>query len=309
MRSLLPAGLIGLGLLGCASTDVEPPSDSPILAPATHATDLVQRIASQLARGSDESASAVMNSLEHLMGTWVSEQRLVRELPLENVLTQKVVVAFDHVAQMFRSGPHERKLVAAWALGFSRVPDNDLGVESRHDEALELLLEALPSVPDDVLRNILLSIWKLGDPATPVTTLTEIVVQHHDSMVRAMATLALSTVLRPDTAPIATHALLVALGDSEERVRLHAARAAIVHPEPALTLRIESQLLSEDMPFVQAAMARALGAAGEPSSAAVLIALLGDPREVIAGRAHAALVDIFQQDMGPAAQDWFPLVR
>jgi len=309
MRALLPAGLIGLGLLGCASTADDSLPPPALLEVGTLESDLVQRIANQLAHGSDESAAAVMNSLEHLLPTWVTEQRLVRALPLENILTQKVVVGFDHVAQMFQSGPHERKLVAAWALGFSRVPDNTLGVASRHEEALELLLEALPTVPDDVLSNIMLALWKLGDPATPLPTLTEIVVEHHDSMVRANATLALSTILRPDTAPFATDALLVALSDNESRVRLHAARTAMVHPETALTLRMESQLLTEDTPFVQAALARALGAAGSASSAVVLIALLNDPREVVSVNAHGALVTIFDLDLGPTAEDWLPLVR
>ena len=309
MKLPLSTSLVALCLAGCSTLPAEPVAPAPDLHSAEiRAADLVTRIASQQARGSDESASLVMNSLEHLLPAWLEEQRKVRAGPIENVLTQKVVVAFDQVAEMFLSGPHERQLVAAWALGFSRVPDNDRGVASRHEEALELLLQALPEVPDDVLSNIMLALWKLGDPATPLPLVAEIVVDHHDAMVRANATLVLSTVLTLDTADFATDVLLVALGDNEPRVRLHAARVAIEFPHPALTQRMEARLLDEETPFVTAAMARALGIAGAPSSAVPLVALLHNPRQIISSNAHEALVRIFGHDRGSTAEDWADLL-
>lgn len=308
MRSPVHTSLFALCLASCSSVPEQPEPTPAPLAAADIQADMVRRIASQLALESEESASAVMNTLEHLLPAWLDEQRNVRAGPLENVLTQKVVVAFDQVAEMFSSGPHERQLVAAWALGFSRVPANDLGVASRHEEALALLLQALPTVSDDVLGNIMLALWKLGDPATPLPLVTEIIVDHHDAMVRANATLVLSTVLTSETAAFATDALLVALGDSEPRVRLHAARAAIAHPHAALALRMENLLLQEETPFVTAAMARALGVAGSPSSAVPLIALLSSDREIVASNAHQALVRIFGRDWGRSAENWAPLL-
>ncbi|GEM_PF-3274718 len=310
MRPYLSASFYALCLASCSTIPAEPgPAPATLQAGESSAADLISRIASQQARGTGESASQVMNSLEHLLPAWLEEQRKVRVGPLENVVTQKVVVSFDQVAEMFLTGPHERQLVAAWALGFSRVPDNDRGVASRHEEALDLLLQAMPEVSDDVLSNIMLALWKLGDPATPLPLVTEIVVDHHDAMVRANATLVLATVLTPDTADFATDVLLVALGDSEARVRLHAARVAIEFPHPALTQRMEARLLDEETPFVTAAMARALGVAGSPSSAIPLVALLHNPRQIISSNAHQALVRIFGHDRGVTAEDWADLLQ
>lgn len=310
MKPYLPASFFALCLTSCTTLPAEPaPPPATLHAAESGAADMISRIASQQAGGTTESASQVMNSLEHLLPAWLEEQRKVRVGPLENVLTQKVVVSFDQVAEMFLTGPHERQLVAAWALGFSRVPDNDRGVASRHEEALDLLLQALPEVSDDVLSNIMLALWKLGDPATPLPLVTEIVVDHHDAMVRANATLVLSTVLTSDTADFATDVLLVALGDSEARVRLHAARVAIEFPHPALTQRMEARLLDEETPFVTAAMARALGIAGSPSSAIPLAALLHNPRQIISTNAHGALVRIFGFDRGFTAEDWADLLQ
>ena len=310
MRPRLSASLFALCLSSCSTLPAEPEGPPPsYLSTEASVADMISRIASQQATGANETPSMVMNSLEHLLPAWLEEQRKVRAGPLENVLTQKVVVAFDQVAEMFLTGPHERQLVAAWALGFSRVPDNDRGIVSRHEEALDILLQALPEVSDDVLSNIMLALWKLGDPATPLPLVTEIVVDHHDAMVRANATLVLATVLTADTADFATDVLLVALGDSEPRVRLHAARVAIEFPHPALTQRMEARLLEEETPFVTAAMARALGIAGSPSSAIPLIALLHNPRQIISSNAHVALIRIFGHDRGPTAEDWADLVN
>jgi hypothetical protein len=305
MKTHLTSSVFLLCLASCTTLPGEPsvpPDSAPVVAAKT--TDLVHRIANQLALGTEESAASVMNSLEHLLPAWVDEQRNVRAGPLEKVLTQKVVVSYEKVAEMFSHGPHERQLVAAWALGFTRVPDNPLGIESRHEEALELLIQTAPRVSDDVLSNIMLALWKIADPATPLPLITEIVVDHHDAMVRANATLVLSTVLTQETAPFATDALLVALTDSEPRVRLHAARVAIDHPHEALTQRMVDRLLDEETPFVTAAMARALGTAGAVSSAPALIALLENPRAIIATNAHQALVKIFGFDEGLTAEDW-----
>jgi len=270
--------------------------------------DVVVRILEE-SRQPPQDPLAVMNGLERLLPSWQSAQRRGRAAPIERELVRKVVVNFDVVADMLQNGPHERRLVAAWALGFAQVPDNDEGLESPHAQALALLMAVLDDSPDDLTRNALLGIWKLSDPATPMRPLADLVVNHHDADVRANACLALGAVLTEESAPAAIEPLLVALSDTEPKVRLHAADIARQWPSPALTTQIEGAVQTEDTPLVLAAMLRALGSAGSTRSAPLLMYLLESPREVVAESAHLALVDLYGVDHGPLRADWLEFVE
>lgn len=306
-----PLTLLTLALaVGCsapAQPDVPPPSPLEALLPRERTLVIKLKLAQDEPR--EESIHALMNTLEHLLPTWTDEQRKGRAAPMEDLLTLKVVPAFDEILEMFRNGPHERRLVAAWALGFSRVPDNEEGVASHHEEARQALVEAIPGAPDDVLNNVLLGLWILADEQTPLALVTEIMVAHHDPLARANATLVLTRVLTTETAPDVVDAVLVALEDEEDRVRLHAAKVAIRHPHPALTTRIEELLLEEPTPLVRAALAGALGAARSITSAPLLARLLDDPRQVVSRSAHGALVQLFGTDLGTTQEDWEPAFR
>ncbi len=305
-RRLAPLlGLLAALAVGCSST----PERRPPLPPEeAEEIDVVNRLSEYLATAPPESPEVVLNSIERLMVSWQREQRQGREKPIEHLVNRKVIANYEAVAEAFRSGTHERKLVAAWALGFSRVPENPIGIASRHEEAVALLVPALQDAPDDILNNVMIALWELGDPSTPLQPLVDIAVNHHVAEVRANAMLALSTVLTAKTAPQARDAVLVALTDHEAKVRLHAASLAALHPHRLTTQRILALLPDEESPLVRAGMAKALGAAQDPVSTPLLARMLRSPRGVERTWAHAALVAIYGVDRGLDAEGWMALM-
>jgi hypothetical protein len=311
MKPALLAGAVVAALAACVTVPAEPPAEAAGAArtPSDAAReDFLQRLAEALRRPDPDDADTLMNSLEHLLPAWLAEQRRGQAAPLENILTIKVVARFDDVLAAFRGGLRERRLVAAWALGFSRVPENDLGLVSRHVEARDALVAALSEPDDDLLRNSLLGLWKLGDAGTPLRPLLDLLVQHHDPEVRANAALALGAVLRPETLPAAVDALLVALGDREPRVRVHAAALARRFPSPAGTSRLLQLLPAEDTPLARAAMASALGAARAREAGPLLVGMLSSAIQVEAVAAREALTEIYGQDAGARVADWQAIV-
>ncbi len=276
---------------------------------AAEAADFIQRLAEAVRAPEPVDRATLLNTLEHMLPAWQNEQRRGRERPIEHILTVRVVSRFEDVLDSLRTGTRDRRLVAAWALGFSRVPDNDLGIESPHGQALEALVAALDTSDDALRRNVLLGIWKLGDPATPLPALLDILVQHHDPDVRANAALALTTVLTEASAPAARDAVLLALSDAEPRVRLHAAAVLRRYPAPAATDRLLQLLPGEETPLVRAAMAAALGASGSRQAATLLLPMLGSAREIESASARQALALIFGVDRGADPAAWSDLVR
>jgi len=166
------------------------------------------------------------------------------------------------------------------------------------------MLPRLHDLPDDLLQNTLLAIWRIGEPSTPLSPMTDLVINHHDPVVRANACLVLSTILSEETSVQATEALLVALTDSDATVRLHAARAVELHPRPVLITHIQTILADEDSALVLSAMIRALGTANARASTPVLVFLLESSREIVAGSAHLALVQMYGKDLGTRRSDW-----
>ncbi len=308
--------MLGAALLlaGCSS-----PTDAPQkpLTPIGQASndDLIARLIEKKeiyrgqtdGRSSDErlaQQSLLMNNLEHLLPSWRSEFLSGNSEPLERVLLTEVVTHYDLVADAFVQGPHERRLIAAWALGFTRVPPNSEGVSSRHDDAIELLNSMVNRADDDVLRNMLLAYWQLGDSEAPIEAMRDMIVQHHDEEVRSAAMLALGECLTPSTASRVVDSVLVAFDDPSGKVRLHAAKLAVEYPHPAYTSRVASLVRNEPLPLIQAAMARVLGASGDPAVERILITLLGSRTPVVAAQARLALVELTGRDEGPKPSDW-----
>ena len=211
--------------------------------------------------------------------------------------------------EAFRSGDRNRRLVAAWALGFSRVPENARGIVSPHPQAVAALVAALDERDDELLRNELLALWKLGDTSVPVTPLLDLLVQHHDADVRSSAALALQTVLTEKTAPAAGDAVQVALTDSDPKVRLHATSIARRFPQPATTARIQELLAAETSPLVRANMALALGAARSRPAGPALVAMLRSPQAIESTSARQALAQVYGVDRGADPSAWSDLVR
>ena len=287
-----------------------PPSALPVpdLATATR-DDFVERLSERMAATDREQTPELMNSLEQLMPAWESEQRDNRARPIENMISIKVITHFDQVLESFQSGDRNRRLVAAWALGFSRVPDNSRGIVSPHARAVDALVAGLDERDDELLRNELLALWKLGDPKVPIAPLLDLLVQHHDAEVRSSAALALQTVLTAQTAPLASDAVQVALTDADAKVRLHATSIARRFPQPATTARIQGLLAGETSPLVRANMAQALGAAGARPAGAQLVGMLRSPQKIESTSARQALAQLYGVDRGADPAAWSDLVR
>ncbi|MDG2148316.1 MAG: HEAT repeat domain-containing protein [Planctomycetota bacterium] len=295
------AVLASLASAGCVTTS--PPLVMPDPAIAEQ-IDNLNRLSEYLANTPPEEPAALVNSIERLMISWQREQRQGRERPLEHLVNRKVVANFDELVVIFQTGNHERRLVAAWALGFSRVPENPMGIASRHQEALAVLMPVIESAPADTLNNVILAVWKIGDPETPLQPILDIAVNHPVAEVRANAVLALTAILTEQTAIAANDAVLLALTDSDPKVRLHATSLASMHPHRLTTERILRLLPNEKTPLVRAGMAKALGAAQDPSAGPLLQRMLASPRGVERTWAHAALVAIYGTDLGNTPDDW-----
>jgi len=306
---------LAIALLACSCTAPDKPQPPVPAMPRMGAEqltasqqDFLARIAERM-RSPKNDTPTVMNGLERLLPQWHARQRMNDERPLENVLTIEVVSHFDQVLATFQTGGRERRLIAAWALGFARVPANDIGIESPHPRAVEALAAALDHSDDELLRNELLALWKLAEPSTPTQPLLDMMVRHHDPDVRANATLALGTVLTPAGAGRISDSLLVALEDSEPRVRLHAAGIAQRFPSRTTSQRLEQLLPREEWATVRAAMATALGAARSRSAGPALVAMLSSPRAIEVGAARLALAQIFGEDRGSDPAAWADLIR
>lgn len=313
MRPSLLALPITLLLVACSGPDTtatKPPSPAaPLDMAAANRDDFLQRLSERMASKEREQTPELMNSLEQLMPAWQTEQRANRARPIENVVSIKVILQFDQVLEAFQNGDRNRRLVAAWALGFSRVPPNDLGLESPHPRAVAALVAGLNVHDDELLRNELLALWKLGDPEAPVPPLLDLMIQHHDADVRSSAALALQTVLTATTAPVATDAVQVALSDAEPKVRLHATSIARRFPQPATTARIQELVSKESSALVRADMALALAAAEARSAAPLLVGMLRSAQPIESSSARQALVLLYGVDKGGDPAAWMDVIR
>jgi hypothetical protein len=294
-------------LPACSGTPSAAPEPRSLVELETE--DFVARLAERLSDPTRTPTPELMLALEQHMAGWQAEQSQGRAVPIENVLTITVVTHYQQVSQVFSDRERNRRLVAAWALGFARVPDNDRGIPSPHPDAVARLSAALDERDDQLLRNVLLALWKQGDPDTPLQPLLDLMSDHHDPDVRSNATLALSTVLTPATAPRAVDPVLVALRDTEPKVRLHAASIVRRFPSPAATQRIMQLLPDEKVPLVRANMATALGTSGDRRAAPLLVSMLGDAQSITSQSARQALTSLFGVDRGATASAWSDLLR
>lgn len=271
--------------------------------------EFLLRLKEGMAAPERSTTAELFMTLERMLPSWQAEQRRQNARTIEELLTVRVVTHFDQVIGEFQSGTRERRLVAAWALGFSRVPANDFGLRSPHPAAVRALAAALGERDDELLRNVLLAIWKIGQIETATPELCDLGRRHHDPDVRANALLALGSTIRSAESTEVRAALLDALRDSEPRVRLHAADAAARSPSAQVTEQLLPALRSEQMPLVRARIALALGSAKHRFAAETIAEMLESSFPVESEAAHAALIEIFGVDRGPLPADWVDLLH
>lgn len=303
--------LLAAGLCACSSTDsadAPPPRPTAAEVETARQRDVVDRVAERMRRKDRLDADDLFRQLERLMPSWQADQRFGRARPMEAILTEDVVAHFDIVLVGFQSGAHERRVVAAWALGFSRVPDNDIGLVSPHPRAVEALVAGIDVANDELMRNILLALWKIGDENTPIEPLVAVMDAHHDGDCRANAALALSVILTQQEALEVVDSVVLAFNDADAKVRMHATNIARLHPNSVYTSRLQSLIVDERVPLVRASMADALGRSGDQDTASVILPLLDSENEIERDYGHRALVRLFGLDRGTSIEAWRDLI-
>ncbi len=189
---------------------------------------------------------------------------------LEEVLQRDVYKNFEAVLDVFDSGKPEQRLVAAAALGFSKLSEpDDPTLRDRFRErwppvyprAVTALTRGLDSDDPAMVQNCLIGLWKIGDKSTPIEPIARFLSSDRVEL-RTHAALALSTVLGPETGERAIGALLNALYDADPKVRNHAVSAVIAtrHNDAAGRL---AQMLDDPYLLIEANAARGLAELGD----------------------------------------------
>ena len=255
------------------------------------------------------------------------DQRMVENL--EQILHRSVYLNFDVVLDFLENGAPPQRAIAAAAIGFSRL-DEPRDEEQRrtflakwpqlYPRAISPLLAQLDATEPYLVQNVLLGLWKLGEPKTPLDPILPLV-DSSDTETRALAVLALSTILTPDTGELAISALMNAMHDQDPKVRNHAVTAVgnIRHPNSAGRL---AQLLNDPYLLIQANAARSLAKLGDPTNIGFLLVRLetlqrGRPeesirrvtgmeqrRQVVSRNLVSSLERLSGEDFGTDAEKW-----
>ncbi|MFG0317193.1 MAG: HEAT repeat domain-containing protein [Planctomycetota bacterium JB042] len=282
-----PVALLALGAFcGCASNASTPLEGRPL---TPDEIEYQRQLELSDHRPLDERGrSDLLIKLDQNLENWhrarieqigAEDRRLVENL--EEILQRTVYLNFDVILGFLRDGDAPQRAIAAAAIGFSRLKEPKDEDERRrflerwpqvYERAIPLLVGQLDAPESYVVQNALLGLWKLGDPKTPLEPIL-VLVDSPDAEVRAMAVLALSTVLTAETGETAISALMNALHDGSPKVRNHAVTAVgnIAHPNAAGRL---AQLLNDQYMLVQANAARSLGLLGNPRNIEFLLVRL-----------------------------------
>jgi hypothetical protein len=215
---------------------------------------------------------------------------------LEEVLTRQVYYNFDAILSELQHGADpEHRVVAAAALGFSRIPapdepGGDPAFPALHPRAVAQLTEQLESGNDELVINSLLSLGRIESPDTSRQVLVELMVKHHNADVRANAALALAQVCDPADAPLVIGPVFSALSDTHPTVRLHAVKVLGRLGERSAVGPLLDRLRRDDTPLVQARAALELGRLGDWSAVTYLIEGLQSDAQIVAFQCHRSLV-------------------
>lgn len=162
-----------------------------------------------------------------------------------------------------------RRITAARSLGFT----------TRQSEVIPVLVSLLAEQDANLVSSILVSLWLMANPDTPVTPLVDLL-NDDDADVRNNDAMALSAILR------ARYAAGGEIPDAEVK------RAA-----GKLVVLLSN--VDEDQ-FVRAHAASALGAIGDPAAVDILINLLGDGSSAVRTRAAEGLGQLGDEQAIPA---------
>jgi len=223
---------------------------------------------------------------------------LAQRASLEEVLTRQVYYNFDAILAELQHGVDpEHRVVAAAALGFSRIPapdepGGDPSFPALHVRAVEPLVQALDSGNDELVVNALLSLGRIASPDMSRQVLVELMVKHHDASVRANAALALAQVCTEADASLVTGPVFSAISDPDATVRLHAVKALGRLHDPGSVGSLLDRLRRDDTPLVRACAALELGKLGDWTAVPYLIDGLQSEAQIVAFQCHRSLVRV-----------------
>lgn len=221
---------------------------------------------------------------------------------LKDILSRRVYVNFDTIMDQLENGPPPNRVIAAAALGFSRIPESE-NFPQVFPRATEALLGVLDCGDDKIVENALLGLYILEDKNAPLDKILEIMVQHHDPDVRANAALAVRAIVSPRVSEQVLPYVLPALKDEEPKVRNHCILIACQLNDKS-TLSALVDLLNDQYALIQANAAKALGQMGTTHTCGYLIPMLGSRFPIVREHSLRALCILSGENFGFEIQDW-----
>ncbi len=169
-----------------------------------------------------------------------------------------------------RSGQnHPRQITAARALGFT----------TRQGEVIPVLIMLLADDDANLVTSILVSLWLMANPETPITPLVDLL-NDRDEDVRNNCAMALSAVLRARSS--------AGVSVPSDEVKRAAGRLVFLVSN------------TDENEFVRAHAASALGAIGDPAAVDVLVNLLDDGSSAVRTRSAEGLGQLGDEQAIPA---------
>jgi len=220
---------------------------------------------------------------------------------LSGILTRLVYLNFDKIMNQLEFGIQPNRVVAAAALGFSRIPENDKFPQV-YFKAIPPLLRALESEDDSIIQNSLLALGQLKAPLDHINSIMLLMAQHHNPDVRANAALCLSHVIALEQSDLVIPYVLPALRDDEPKVRLHAI-SILKQLEGTTIVAPLVDMMDDRYPLIRANAARVLGNTGDITVSKTLIEnLIGS--DVVKIECLKALKRLTGEDYGYDDEKW-----
>ncbi len=252
---------------------------------------------------------ALFQGLSSLHDAWL-EAYLSKDSPkniriytnLGGALTRRVYANYETILDQFHNGPQPNRVIAAAALGFSRIPESPR-FPPVHQSAVDALLASLDCGDDAIVKNALLSLYNLEDQNMPLEKVLDIMVRHHDPDVRSNAALAVLTTVTKEKTDLVLPYVLPGLKDDDPKVRTHCVLIAIKLKDRS-TITSLLELLHDPYHLIQAAAVRALGHMDDLSLCGSLIPLLDSRKEIVREYTWLSLKQLSGEDFGHDQDRW-----
>ena len=221
---------------------------------------------------------------------------------LDDILMRRVYVNFETILDQLQNGSLPNRQIAAGALGFSKIPENDKFPQV-YPRAVKALVDVLNCGNDKIVKNALLSLYNIADPETPLDTILDIMTRHHAPDVRANAALALQAVVTPEDCDKVLPYLFPGFKDDDALIREHCVLAAYKIKDPSVVPALLELL--DDYPLIQAAVARTLGEMNDITLCGYLIPKLRSRTPAVRECTLNSLIKLSNKDYGLVWEDWW----